>query len=239
MFKIIITMFVGAGLAGCSPNMDVKPVRFGESKGIVSGGNLRLVTERTRSSPQRIVCSEPSPDYAVAFGSTRAVKLTAPEGATRRNVEAGAITSEYVLEGEGRAEAVLALRDGLYTACQSYANGIIGKDAYAIILSQYGNLLLGLVGRAGASVAQASGPHAAFSAMTVACISGHDRTRPGSASNSLLTYQFCSKILGEAMERSKKPPIVSNVTVVPDRSPPKGGSGGNLEKGAAGENKSG
>jgi hypothetical protein len=40
----------------------------------------------------------------------------------------------------------VALRDGLYSACQAYANGIIGKAAYALIISQYGDLLTNLAG---------------------------------------------------------------------------------------------
>jgi hypothetical protein len=237
MFRLIICAGLFVGLAGCSPNMAVKPVQFGETKGVVSGANLRLVTERRRSAYPSVVCSEPSPDYAVAFGSNRTLKITPPVGSSHSPVEVGSVTSEFVLEGEGRAEAVLALRDGLYTACQSYANGIIGKDAYAIILSQHGNLLLGLVGKAGAGAVPASGPNAAMSAMTVACISGHDGSRPGSTSNSLLTHQFCSKVLRAALARSG--PSVG-VTVNPTKKddPVKAKPGGKSpDKGADGEKK--
>lgn len=238
MFKNMMCMALVLVLAGCSPNMDVKPVQFGESRGIVSGANLRLVTERTPSVNPKVVCSEPSPDYAVAFGSNRKFEITPPSADAGSKVSANAVTSEYVLEGEGRAEAVLALRDGLYTACQSYANGIIGKDAYAIILSQYGNLLLGLVGKEGASAVQASGPQAAFSAMTVACISGHDRTRPGYSSNSLLTHQFCSEILRTAVKRSAAPARVVTIKPKPETPGKTGSSGGSGAEGASGENKS-
>lgn len=229
-------------LAGCSPNMGVKPVQFGETKGVVSGANLRLVTERRKSAYPNVVCSEPSPDYAVAFGSNRTLKVTPPADALRSSVDIKSETTEYVLEGEGRAEAVLALRDGLYTACQSYANGIIGKDAYAIILSQYGNLLLGLVGKTGVGTVPATGPQAAMSAMTVACISGHDATRSGSSSgvssNSLLTHQFCSQLLRTVLARSSKPAV----TINPPRTNTPGSStssGGSPATGAGGEKKGG
>jgi hypothetical protein len=36
------------------------------------------------------------------------------------------------------------LRDGLYATCQAYANGALGQSAYALGLSQYGNLLVAL-----------------------------------------------------------------------------------------------
>ena len=45
----------------------------------------------------------------------------------------------------------MALRDGLYAACQAYANGVLGQDAYSLILSQYGNLLVRLVSVSSAS----------------------------------------------------------------------------------------
>jgi len=58
----------------------------------------------------------------------------------------------------GRTAGVVALRDGLYAACQAYANGVIGKDAYALIISQYGNLLVALAsgGVTGGAAAPAS-----------------------------------------------------------------------------------
>jgi hypothetical protein len=55
-------------------------------------------------------------------------------------------SSETIALLTGRTAGVLALRDGLYYACQAYANGMIGKAAYALILSQYGKLLTNLVG---------------------------------------------------------------------------------------------
>jgi hypothetical protein len=41
----------------------------------------------------------------------------------------------------GRSTALLGLRDGLYRACEAYANGALGADAYALILSRYGQLM--------------------------------------------------------------------------------------------------
>jgi hypothetical protein len=41
----------------------------------------------------------------------------------------------------GRSTALLALRDALFRACEAYANGIIGSDAYALVLSRYGQLM--------------------------------------------------------------------------------------------------
>lgn len=202
MFKrfiwIISAMAVPAWvLAGCnSANSRVSPVSFGSSQGIVTSGNLRLVTERQKAHYPPVTCTEPSPDYMVAFGSTQKLAGTAPTSAGARSVEVNLTSSEVVSEGKGREAAVLALRDGLYVACQSYANGVIGQDAYSIILSQYGNLLVALVGNdKAADKVQVSGPPAAISAMTVACISGHDRSRDDHGGNKLLTESFCRNLL--------------------------------------------
>ena len=57
--------------------------------------------------------------------------------------------TETISAMAGRTAGVVALRDGLYKACEAYANGVIGKSAYALILSQYGNLLVALAGSSG------------------------------------------------------------------------------------------
>jgi len=205
MFKKGLCALLMLGLGGCtSPNAVVQPVRFGESTGIVSGANLRLVTERSRGvGYPKVVCTEPSPDYAVAFNNTRKVTVTVPTEAGDRKLDADRSTTEALTQGAGRAEAVLALRDGLYTACQSYANGVLGQDAYAIILSQYGSLLVALVGKdAALGKAPAASTQSAFAALVVACISSHDRSRTVSGQNLLLNPAFCSRVLQRALARS-------------------------------------
>jgi hypothetical protein len=203
MLKALIWVVPAVALVGCnSPNSRVSSVSFGSSTGIVTSGNLRLVTERPKQGYPPIVCTEPSPDYIVAFDRTR--KLTALRPATEgeRKLEVDLSSVEDVEKGEGRDAAVLALRDGLYVACQSYANGVIGQDAYAIILSQYGNLLVALVGKdSAAGKVEVSGPNAAISAMTVACISGHDPSRDDSGRNPLLTVGFCRDLLARVANR--------------------------------------
>lgn len=203
MFKTMMCITLVLGLAGCSPNMDVKPVQFGESKGIVSGANLRLVTERSKGMGYpKVVCTEPSPDYAVAFDRTRQLTITPPAQSDASKLELNASTVEDITAGAGREAAVLALRDGLYTACQSYANGVIGQDAYAIILSQYGNLLVALVGKDGAAGKAPPTPaQTAFSALVVACISSQDKSRSRYGENILLNPVFCSRVLQRALNR--------------------------------------
>jgi hypothetical protein len=54
---------------------------------------------------------------------------------------AGGASAEAALALAGRSTALLGLRDGLFRACEAYANGVIGADAYALVLSRYGQLM--------------------------------------------------------------------------------------------------
>ena len=209
MFDKIWAAALAAALVGCtSANESVQHADIGGTKSLVMTGNFRLITERKRLG-YPIICSEPSPDYTVAFDKSAkaTVKITSSTGTTTE-IAPDAKTDESIEEGEGRAGAVLALRDGLYRACEAYANGFIGHDAYSIILSQYGNLLVALVGRSivgsdGKPIATPSGAinprQATLSALVVACISGQDPTRAPISQNPLLNLNFCSKVLNTAL----------------------------------------
>lgn len=200
--QVLAALMAVLPLTSCSPNAGAGKIAFGETTGLSTTGNLRIITERQRYGMPPVVCTEPSPDYAVAFNFTRKAKLDLPSPAGTRTVDGELSSTETIDEGEGRAAAVLALRDGLYNACQSYANGVIGHDAYAMILSQYGALLVALVGSdtvKGAPVASAIGTqNATLSALTVACVSSYDRSR-GEQTNALLTPAFCHSVFQRAM----------------------------------------
>jgi hypothetical protein len=159
--KGILLCLVALSVTSCAdPNMRVSQVQFGTSQTLVSGPNLRLVTERSRQVGSDIFpaqCTEPSPDVAIAFAQSAALSASY---ASQANVNASGSasygSSETALALSGRTAGVLALRDGLYAACQAYANGVIGHDAYAVILSQYGKLLVALVGNSGGAGAPAA-----------------------------------------------------------------------------------
>lgn len=209
-------------LAACSsPSEKIRQFEFGGAHALATSGNMRLVTERQRQLADGtsipVVCTEPSPDYAIAFG--RKVEISANAtipGAAGETSGGGKLTTdqtETVTQLDGRAAGVLALRDGLYAACQSYVNGVIGHDAYAVILSQYGSLLVALVGnendagkgegKTGKKTASTGGSgygQSSYAALLVACISAHDPTRlpaggTHAGSNTLLTREFCRAVL--------------------------------------------
>ena len=132
-------------LAGCSTALErPQAVSVGRTPGLVLPADVRLVTERPLT-PQAIVCAEPSPDTSKALSTL--AKLQA-SGQTPAGVEVGVgggrSTAEALTALAGRTAAVVALRDGLFRACEARANGLISRASYALILSQYGDLLVTL-----------------------------------------------------------------------------------------------
>jgi hypothetical protein len=161
---------LSAALGGCAvfadPNAWPQKFKFGDSANLASGANVRYVNEREREMlgredrPLPTMCTEPAPDVAVAFGTSLAAAANIP-GQGSGGGSAG--TSEAALALAGRSASVLALRDGLYATCQAYTNGVLGQSAYALGLSQYGNLLVALTahdaGAVGGTSAGAVGPN--------------------------------------------------------------------------------
>lgn len=216
--RAIAIGLVCLGLAACdTPNFRTSQFQFGESKTLAATGNLRFVSERHRQLPHgvtTVVCSEPSPDYATASGTD--ASGTVKSTSTTSPISEGSLTlktTEQIIQLEGRSKGVLALRDGLYAACQAYANGIIGKDAYSMVLSQYGLLLVSLMrddtfAKENAQARQASQTPAAsaFAAVLVSCINNYDPTRRDYLeassnrfhSNRLLGFRHCQEILRRA-----------------------------------------
>jgi hypothetical protein len=198
--RIVSACLLACLLSACdSPSARVTQLQFGSSTTLATTGNLRLVTERPRPGPDGsllpVVCTEPSPDYAVAFGQKGGgtLKVTVPQGSGEGG--ASVETTEAATELKGRTAGVLALRDGLYAACQAYANGVIGHDAYAMILSQYGTLLVALMAKPEGALAPGSEKRAALAAMLVTCISTFDGTRLPAARNPVLDMRFCRRVL--------------------------------------------
>lgn len=186
IFFVGLICALGAGIASCAdPNTAPRHIVFADSQDtLVMGPNLRLVSQRAREIEGRgflpTICTEPSPDVAIAFNRTYKGEgtITPPTGGTAVSGNATVELNEQATELKGREAGVLALRDGLYAACQSYVNGVLGHDAYAIILSQYGNLLVALTGTASSGTRTAySAEESAVAALFVACVSEYDPTR--------------------------------------------------------------
>lgn len=206
--RIVIAGLLLGALSACdSPSLRVSQLQFGTFNTLATTGNLRLVTERLRPMGDGgpalpTVCTEPSPDYAIAFGQKADgnVKVTLPQGSGEGGLKLE--TTEVATALAGRTAGVLALRDGLYAACQAYANGTIGHDAYAIILSQYGTLLVALASPSPDTSSGGKGDpgrRATLAALLVSCISEFDRTRLAPSQNPLLDKQFCKSVLRSSL----------------------------------------
>jgi hypothetical protein len=168
MASLASACILSTALGGCAifadPNAWPQKFAYGDSVNLASGANVRYSNDRLREMPGGpplpTMCTEPAPDVAVAFG-------TSLQAAANINNQGsgglGAGTSEAALALAGRSASVLALRDGLYATCQAYANGALGQSAYALGLSQYGNLLVALTahdaGAVGGTNVNATGPN--------------------------------------------------------------------------------
>lgn len=155
----VVLAVAGLAESGCS-EFNVKPMAIGDTKVLATKADIRLITERVRArkddeGPKKILCAEPSPDVALALSRalTADAHATTPGGVSA-GLTGGYSMSEAALALAGRTSAVVALRDGLFRACEAYSNHIIEEDEYALILSQYGDLLVALVlGDTGAAAA--------------------------------------------------------------------------------------
>jgi hypothetical protein len=172
-----------SGLLGCAPPQTATPVAVlagepGSTATLLPAGDDHLVTARAAPgsvAPIPVFCSEPSPDFARAFGHAYGATASVTEGATG-SAGLSASDSEAVTAMLGRSAGVVALRDGLYSACEAYANGIIGRDAYGLIISQYGTLLAQLAGAGTTDPAVLQ--QQAVQALLVACITDADPSVP-------------------------------------------------------------
>lgn len=163
---LIVVAIMAAAAAGC--NREETPVvtyqQFDkDNSAMATNAASRLVMDRQPPAKDgtvsRLICSEPSPDVAIALSTALALTGSAktPTGVTA-SAGVSESTAEAITALAGRTEAVVALRDGLFKACEAYANGLIHKEAYALILSQYGDLLVTLMlGEAAATSGQKGG----------------------------------------------------------------------------------
>lgn len=108
----------------------------------VTTADVRLVT--TRKHPllhNEVLCSEPSPDIGKAVGVSFSASVKAANSAA---AGASVANTQALAEFAGRSTALVGLRDALYRACEAYANGIIGQDAYALVTGRYHELMAAL-----------------------------------------------------------------------------------------------
>lgn len=245
-FLAAIVLAASLALAGCAtpqapaPRMEYQLGSLPKKDEIVmvSGGDVQLITQRdsaTAGGPQ-IVCLSPSPDWATTVNLKR--ELDAKGNAA--NTAGGSLTldsesSTGNAQMAGRTAAVVALRDALYQACQANGNGVLGRAAYAVTLSQFGNILTAVLqAQAPAAPAAPAGGDAAaagllqlalvqqqhIQALVVACLNTYDPSLPALAASSaspVLTQAQCQTLIGNIVAAS---PALLKPVLPPPAAPP-------------------
>lgn len=110
-----------------------------------------------KSVPRQFVCAEPSPDVArvvqaalsAGVAGTADVSTPIPAGLSGPDalkVDAAARVdasrSEAIAQLTRRIATIQLLRDGMYRACEAYANGAIGQEIYTAIVSRYDKIMV-------------------------------------------------------------------------------------------------
>jgi hypothetical protein len=186
--RYVVLGFAALVLAGCSILEDDVARGYAQSGSLTPAtfttADIRMITQRYRQgSPNPIICTEPSPDVAKALSAAAQVSGSGGNGTATGSFAAGGASAEAALALAGRSTALLDLRDGLFRACEAYANGVIGADAYALVLSRYGQLMTTLF--LGQDVTGAAGTAAGGSVQSppVTVVAGGTSVTAGQPSN--------------------------------------------------------
>lgn len=105
--------------------------------------------------PTEIVCAEPSPDVVTIVSKSFNLS-TGLEGVLRQpdinaDVAGKAVAAMSIARAQALAQltnrlaTIQLLRDGLYRACEAYANGALSDVAYAVMLSGYSDVMVTLL----------------------------------------------------------------------------------------------
>jgi len=160
------------------------------------------------------MCIAPSPDWATALATANSLAGSGGvTGGASASLNASNSSSETITALAGRTAGVVALRDGLFSACQAYANGIIGKDAYSLILSQYGNLLVALAGSSGGGGSSSSTPAASTpSGVAVAVSTGASSGSSPTPAASANTGQSSNGVVAQMQQQALQAMLVACIS---------------------------
>jgi hypothetical protein len=155
--RVLLIGMITVTLTGCGTKFaEVKQV--GETGVVVTGADVRMgythsahYDDKTRRvKAQRIFCAEPSPDVAKAvqnaFGLGTGARGTHPSGVGGElNVDLSSSQAQALAQLGERMATIQLLRDGLYRACEAYANGAFSEVTYAVLLSRYDDSMITLL----------------------------------------------------------------------------------------------
>lgn len=172
----IVFCVIATAIVGCQDSSQfVKSQHFENGDTLLTGAAVRSINRQVynrdsrtgRLVPTYITCAEPSPDVATAISKAFSAEGALSAKGLPSNIEpevAAAISAsraESVAQLGERLASIQLLRDGLYRACEAYANGAISPIIYAVMVGRYddtmvtllsGELAAGAFGRSAASL---------------------------------------------------------------------------------------
>ncbi len=132
-------------LASCDAT-HMKTTQLSETEVVGNTADLRMIFRDTASYdraeghiiPTRILCAEPSPDVAKVMEAALSsnIGLSIP-GQGAGSAAASIATAEALAQLGERLATIQLLRDGLYRACEAYANGALTETGYIVMLSRF------------------------------------------------------------------------------------------------------
>ena len=157
-YRFLLTVGI-LGITACTATTDdthfVKAVKIGELTSNLSDAKTRYMFVAKRKNPDAdtkfgsIICAEPSPDALSQLASAVAVQAQLKVNTGETDVSASGkfekSFTEAVQNIGKRTAAIQLLRDGLYRACEAYANDGIDDFGYALVLASIDNVMLKLV----------------------------------------------------------------------------------------------
>ncbi len=157
--RALVTLGMALAVFGCSNGSTVlQTQKLGKDESLVTSADVRTITrtdiskssEFGRVMPSSVVCAEPSPDVAKAVSESfqldsKVAAEVAGKGGGSLALAMARERAEAIAQMTERLATIQLLRDGMYRACEAYANGALSKTEYAVILSRYDDTMVTLL----------------------------------------------------------------------------------------------
>jgi hypothetical protein len=157
IFIGVFVIFTATLICSCQNNgklVKVQTVDSGVS--VMTTADVRTIhhikianeNKQGRIKPEYIICAEPSPDIAKAVADALNIGTSfdikgLPSGIDPKvAAEISKARAEGVAQLTERLATIQLLRDTLYRACESYANGALTSTAYTLMLSRYDDIMI-------------------------------------------------------------------------------------------------
>ena len=137
-------------VSACSSSTHTSAHRLGDRHVLLTSADLRATMATDNRAGSSVVCAEPSPDLAKAvqssFGAGGSVSADIPTQVSgSAAVSVARARAEAAAQLGERLATIQLLRDGLYRACEAYANGAIDEVFYAVMLGRYDDTMVTLL----------------------------------------------------------------------------------------------